>query len=154
MWTAGCWRRSSRCVASAAALASALQAGSPQAIAECTLGSGDEARVYRIVDHGPAPSPRWRLTLRTPALRGRVIELPLPEARVQRADDRVTIASRSGNGGLAVKIDAAAGRSMIDVFVNFELEVNVWRDLSPDVERMNTEGPREGRCRVLPPPAP
>lgn len=154
MWTAAWLRRSSRCAASAAALAGVLQAATPQAIAECALGSGDEVRTYRIVDHGPASSPRWRLTLTAPALAERVIDLPLPAARVQQAAGRVTLDSRSGNGGVAVKIDAADGRSMIDVFVNFELEVNVWRDLSPDVERMNTEGPREGRCRVLPPPAP
>ena len=90
------------------------------------------------------------LTLGSPRLGARIVELPLPGANVERTAESVSIASRSANGGLAVKVHAAAAESLLDVFVNFELEVNVWRDLSPEVEAMNTDGPlADAQCRVL-----
>lgn len=90
------------------------------------------------------------LTLGSPRLREQIIELPLPDAAVEEAPTRVTVASRSGNGGLNVALRVAGEDSSLDVFVNFELEVNVWRDLSPDVEGMNTDGPlAHPNCRIL-----
>jgi hypothetical protein len=115
-------------------------------IAECTLPGEFGTRVYQIVDRG-SQQPRWWLTLGSTVLGSRRVELPLADARVERS-------SASRNGGLAVGIDANADKSTVDVFVNFELEVNVWRDLSPDVVHMNTNGPQtSARCRVLPSPA-
>jgi hypothetical protein len=106
------------------------------------------------VDRGSGSQPRWWLSFRSRALGDRVVDLPLPDAQVDQSRDRTTISSISPNGGLAVEIQANADKPMVDVFVNFELEVNVWRDLSPDVEHMNTDGPRrDALCRVLPPPA-
>jgi len=120
-------------------------------VVECSIASDDQARVFRLVDRGVAQEPRWWLTMSSTALGSRVAELPLPNPRLEREPGRVALASTSNNGGLTVTIDAGAGRSVIDVFVNFELEVNVWRDLSPDVERMNTHGPvANAGCRVLP----
>lgn len=140
---------------SIAAIAGTLQIPAPLTVAECAMPRDPDARVYHIVDRGSHSQPRWWLTLRSRALGDRVIELPLPDAQVHRSRDRVTISSASRNGGLAVEIGANADKPMVDVFVNFELEVNVWRDLSPDVEQMNTDGPRrDALCRVLPPPAP
>ena len=77
--------------------------------------------------------------------------MPLADAAVARKGTGVSVSSRSANGGLSVNVRASeGGESLLDVFVNFELEVNVWRDLSPDVEAMNTDGPlARARCRVL-----
>jgi hypothetical protein len=122
-------------------------------IAECTLPGEFGTRVYQIVDRG-SQQPRWWLTLGSTVLGSRRVELPLADARVERSEGRVLVSSASRNGGLAVEIDANADKSTVDVFVNFELEVNVWRDLSPDVVHMNTNGPQtSARCRVLPSPA-
>jgi hypothetical protein len=112
----------------------------------------DGRRVYQVVDRGPQRQPQWWLTLALPGQHD-VIELPLADARVERSATRVTVSSASRNGGLSVEIDANADKSTVHVFVNFELEVNVWRDLSPDVEHMNTEGSQTGECRLLPAPA-
>ena len=92
------------------------------------------------------------LTLSSARLGARVVELPLPDAEIDRSAKGVNVSSRSANGGLAVRVRAnGGGESLLDVFVNFELEVNVWRDLSPDVEAMNTDGPlARPQCRVLP----
>ena len=79
--------------------------------------------------------------------------MPLADATVDRTAGRVRVSSASKNGGLAVEIVAATDKSVLDVFVNFELEVNVWRDLSPEVEQMNTEGKATASCRVVPEPA-
>lgn len=130
-----------------------MQLAAPAAIVECTIDADPKGRVYRLLDNGGRRDPRWWLTLSSHALGDRIVELPLPDARVERAPDRVRLSSASKNGGLAVEITAGADKSGLDVFVNFELEVNVWRDLSPDVEQMNIEGNAATRCRVLPEPA-
>jgi hypothetical protein len=144
------WCRRSWRAASAACLLLPLQVA-PVPVLECALPD-DEARVYQLLDAGAASEPRWRLRLTSRALGTRHVDLPLANARVERTDAAVTVASSSANGGAAVQIVAVRGSaaSSLDVFVNFELEVNVWRDLSPDVERMNTHGLQTtARCRVL-----
>jgi hypothetical protein len=119
---------------------------------ECRPPDDAGGRVYQVIDRGVAATPRWMLTLASRRLGTRTVELPLPDARVERTATTVAVASRSANGGLAVTLSAAADDAMLDVFVNFELEVNVWRDLSPDVEQMNTDGPlADVRCRMLSP---
>jgi hypothetical protein len=65
-----------------------------------------------------------------------------------RGGDGVTFNYRSPHGGYIVEIHATATRSTIDVFVSHGLEVNVEPDLSPDVDRLNTDGKRAARCRV------
>ena len=123
----------------------------PRAIAECRPQDDEGGRIYQVIDRGTGESPRWMLTLGSRRLGTRIVELPLPDAVVEQTADRVSVSSRSANGGLTVSVRATAGESLLDVFVNFELEVNVWRDLSPDVESMNTEGPLpHANCRILP----
>jgi hypothetical protein len=141
----GLW--SSVCVA----LMVVVQPSTPgMPIAECRLPEDADGRIFQLVDRGSDRDPRWWLTLRSRALAARLIELPLPAAKVRREAARITVSSTSANGGLAIDLVAAAAGATLDVFVNFELEVNVWRDLSPEVERMNTGGPRrDARCVIL-----
>jgi hypothetical protein len=130
-------------------------AGKP--VVECALTGDPAARVYQLIDAGAAQQPRWLLRLSAPALGQRRVDLPLANAKVEPRDGGLSVASVSANGGATVQIDAASGSlpSTVDVFVNFELEVNVWRDLSPDVEQMNTHGlPASAQCHVLSSPEP
>ena len=138
-------------VASAALLAGALQAMPGSARLECVLPDDGDARVYTLVDRGALATPRWWLTLRARSLGAREVELPLADARVDESRaDALSVISRSLNGGVAIEIRPEAPAYRFDVFVNFELEVNVWRDLSPDVEHMNTAGARtDARCQLL-----
>ena len=147
---ATCWPRWSQRGVNVALLATALQPAAPVAVAECTIDADPRHRVYRLVDHGTRRDPQWWLTLQSESLGDGIVELPLPDARVDRGPDRLRLTSASKNGGLAVEHAAEAEHSRLDVFVNFELEVNVWRDLSPEVEQMNTESAAGVRCRVLP----
>ena len=147
---ANCWPRWWQRGVSIALVAMALQPAAPVAVVECTIDADPQHRVYRLVDHGTGRDPQWWLTLRSESLGDRIVELPLPDARVDRGSDHLRLTNGSKNGGLAVELAAGAGHSRLDVFVNFELEVNVWRDLSPEVERMNTESSAGVRCRVLP----
>jgi hypothetical protein len=124
----------------------------PKTVLECHLPSEPAARVFQLLDHGPAREPRFALRLSGSIIGARHVDLPLANARIERRGGGLSVASNSANGGASVQIEAVAGRdaSSIDVFVNFELEVNVWRDLSPDVEHMNTHGLQaNARCHVL-----
>ena len=150
--TASLYPRSSRVAVKAAVLSIALQAASPTTALECTIEGDADERIFRVVDRGSSQETRWWLTLQSRSLGNRVVELPLPNAKIQTSVDQATVTSISNNGGLAVEISVRPDRPIFDVFVNFELEVNVWRDLSPDVDLMNTNGPHAGaRCRVQSP---
>jgi hypothetical protein len=151
MSRANWWPRLWPNVVNSALLAGALQATPGLARLECVLPDDGDARVYRLVDRGASASPRWWLTLRARSLGGREVELPLAGAQVEESKDgALRLASRSLNGGVAIEIRPEATAYRLDVFVNFELEVNVWRDLSPDVEHMNTAGARsDARCQLL-----
>jgi hypothetical protein len=121
----------------------------PTTAVECTPSADGDRRVFRILDRGPASQPRWHMQLTGDSLNGRSVGLPLAGARVTHHADAWTLASDSANGGVRVRIEARGNTSTLDVFVNYELEVNVWRDLQPDVDRMNTDGPQLMTCRVL-----
>jgi hypothetical protein len=121
----------------------------PATVAECAAPADRDARVFQLVDRGSDAHPRWWMMLRSRRLGARTVDLPLSDAQVERSSSSLSVSSRSSNGGLAVTMRAGAV-SVLDVFVNYELEVNVWRDLSPDVEQMNTDGPlADVQCRIL-----
>lgn len=145
------FRRSWRSAGSAALLASLVQPV-PRPLVECVLADDAQPRAYQVLDYGAAREPRYVLRVAGGAVGARRVDLPLANARFERGERRLTVSSVSGNGGASVRIAAVDGgdASTVDVFVNFELEVNVWRDLSPDVEHMNTRGPQaNARCHVL-----
>ena len=145
------FRRSWRFAGSAALLSSLVQPA-PRPLFECVLPDDPSPRAYQLLDYGPSREPRFALRFAGGPLGVRRVDLPLANARLERGDRRLTLSSVSGNGGASVQIAAVDGSaaSTIDVFVNFELEVNVWRDLSPDVEHMNTQGVQANvRCHVL-----
>ena len=103
---------------------------------------------------GVIDAPRWVLVYRSATLSPPSVALPLPAAAPRVTADRVALDYRSANGGRSVMLDArAAGPSTLDVFVNFELEVNVERDLDRAVDTMNTEAPIDA-CAFGPPAGP
>jgi len=103
-------------------------------------------RQWTLVREGEPGDPRWTLVYKAAGVQA-PLSLPLPAAAPSIGPDRVTLEYRSANGGRAVSIDARApGASTLDVFVNFELEVNVERDLDRAVDAMNTGGPLAVTC--------
>src|SRR5688572_33364554 len=104
-----------------------LQIAPPLTVVECTIPDDAAARVFRLVDAGPSREPRWRLTLRSRALRERVVELPLPQARIQRRGGHLELSSVSNNGGLALEISTNPPPSVGYVFLDLSSGVSVSR---------------------------
>ena len=132
-------------------LALMLTAWTAQAItpvARCSVASDPEARVFELQRLGDGL--RWRLVMRDAASGGPVV-LPLPDAKPDVGDGRLALEYRTLNGGRTVTWNIAPGGASLDVYVNFELEVNVDADLDPRVERMNTEGPIAKLSCAVPP---
>jgi len=83
------------------------------------------------------------------------VRLPLPGARPEIRDGRLTLEFKTLNGGRDVEWSIGLSSARLDVHANFELEVNIEPDLDPRVELMNTDGPltRLSCDRGLPEPA-
>jgi hypothetical protein len=138
-------------VAVAWSLGLALAAPDPVGV-ECTLPDG---RSYRLAPTAPGAS-RYTLS-HTPASDRRRIDLSMGPPTYRRAA-HCDVASpcgqgrfsfRSANGGVIVEIDAAGARSAVDIFVSYELEVNVDVSLSPDIDVLNTHGRQAASCRLI-----
>jgi hypothetical protein len=137
--------------ASQAVHATTIQPGHdfPVVVVSCTLPDDADRREWRAEQRDAAGS--LVLTLRTNGSTTSSATLPLPAPELLRADGRLLLSAASANGGASVTIQVSPSGALLDVFVNHELEVNVHRDLSPEVERMNTQGPRrDARCSVPP----
>jgi hypothetical protein len=120
-----------------------------ESVATCRVPDDAARREWALVREGTPDEPRWRLVFRSTGTGPGPVALPLPLARPEVGPGRVTLDYRSANGGRVVQWRSlAAGASAIDVFVNYELEVNVERDLDRSVDAMNTDGPLTVRCDV------
>ena len=84
-----------------------------------------------------------------PASKRPPLELPLPGAAPAVMAQHVRLAYRSANGGVMVTLDSSGDAAVLDVYVNYELEVNVDASLTPEIDRLNTHGAvRLPPCRV------
>lgn len=130
----------------------ALDAGQVMATAAVTCRAPDDParREWSLVQEGPPDAPRWVLVYRSDALDRPSVTLPLPGADPAVNDERVTLDYQTANGGRSVTLSASNGPSSLDVFVNYELEVNIERDLDRGVDRMNTGGALAVECDVRP----
>lgn len=82
------------------------------------------------------------MTMRSREAGASPVSLPLPDAKPQVTERRVSLEYRTLNGGRTISLTADAnGAARLDVYTNFELEVNVDANLDPRVELMNTDGP-------------
>ena len=125
----------------------------PAVVTTCRVAEDPAGREWSLAREGSSDSPRWVLLFRQTAAAATPVRLPLPAAAPTVTGERVELNFRSANGGRSVALSAVtAGPSSLDVFVNFELEVNVERDLDRAVDTMNTEGPIAVRCALAPPP--
>ncbi len=127
-----------------------------EVVATCRVPADTAEREWMLVRDRAADRPQWVLVFTSARLDSRSTTLPLPAAEPATTPGRVTLEYRTANGGRAVTLAAVAGGpSTLDVFVNYELEVNVERDLDRAVDAMNTGGLLDVMCDVpgrAPPP--
>jgi hypothetical protein len=121
-------------------------------VVRCSVTGDAHARVYELQRLGEGEQSRWQMLLRSRETGSSAVVLPLPDARPVVGERQVGLEYRTLNGGRTVtwKVDAAGGATL-DVYTNFELEVNVDANLDPRVELMNTEGPIANlSCEIAP----
>ena len=127
----------------------------PAIVTTCRAAEDPAGREWSLAREGPSDSSRWVLLFRRGTAPSAPVRLPLPSAAPTVSAERVELDFHSANGGRSVTLSAgAAGPSRLDVFVNFELEVNVERDLDRAVDAMNTEGPITVTCTFAAPLGP
>jgi hypothetical protein len=127
----------------------------PAIVTTCRVPEDPAGREWSLAREGPPDSSRWVLLFRRGAAASTPVRLPLPSAAPTVSAERVELDFHSANGGRSVTLSAgAAGPSRLDVFVNFELEVNVERDLDRAVDAMNTDGPITVTCTLTAPLGP
>jgi hypothetical protein len=126
------------------------QAGVPAV--RCSVTGDAHARVFELQRLGDGERTRWQLILNSRDTGNKPVALPLPNAKPAVDGRQLALEYRTLNGGRTVtwKVDSAGGATL-DVYTNFELEVNVDADLDPRVELMNTEGPITNlSCEIAP----
>jgi hypothetical protein len=111
-----------------------------EALVRCRVIDDPRSRVYELQRTVDGNQERWVLAMRSRAAGASPVLLPLPDARPTVTDTSVTLDYQTLNGGRNVELTVTTSGASIDIDVNFELEVNVERDLDPRVELMNTEG--------------
>lgn len=122
----------------------------PTVAARCEVLNDPDARVYELRRHDRGAAVDWVLAMKSPAAGEAPVLLPLPDAEPVLEPGRLTLTYRTQNGGRDIAWRIAPGVATLDVYANFELEVNVEADLDRRVELMNTEGPIANlSCAVL-----
>ena len=119
-----------------------LAADSASTVLRCSVADDAHARVYELQRSGDGKRTRWQVVMRSREAGTSPVVLALPDAKPIVNETQVRVDYRTLNGGRTVnwKVDAG-GSATLDIYANFELEVNVEADLDPRVELMNTEGP-------------
>lgn len=119
----------------------------PPAI-ECAATVEGRPRVYRLAEEAAPKGPRWAIAMRPADRPGRWVPLTLPGARPVFGPGTAELTYRSGAGGIIVELRVSQSSSTLDVYVSYEVEVNVDAELSPAVDELNTHGVVEAACRV------
>ncbi|HVB37110.1 MAG TPA: hypothetical protein VND92_01180 [Vicinamibacterales bacterium] len=94
----------------------------------------------------------WTLSMRGTNTDGRWVSLPLPDAAPVFTGGTASLSYRSAYGGRTIALQVSPAVASLDVYANYELEVNVDPNLNPQVDLLNTGGPLTGlTCQVANP---
>ena len=116
--------------------------------AVCTSIGLDPPRTWRFEQRGDT----WQVVHWRGTEAPRAVKLAMPAtARARFANDVVEFKARTSNGGIDIALTGAPDDARLDIYVSYELEVNVDTSLTPSIDELNTEGPVGVRCRVTPP---
>jgi hypothetical protein len=112
----------------------------------CGVKNDQEQRQYRL---RKGASDTWEIGVRSRRTRDRWVSLALPGAAPTIEAGRARLSYKAANGGRIVEWTVAPDATSIDVYVSYELEVNVDTTLEPEIDLLNTEGAlRHLDCRV------
>ena len=131
----------------------ALLSDPPVPIARCSVTGDAHGRVYELQRSADGDRAGWQIVLRSREAGNNPVALRLPDAKPTVTDRHLALEYRTLNGGRTVTWKVDGARGTLDVYTNFELEVNVDADLDPRVELMNTDGPITNlSCAMAPKP--
>ncbi len=93
---------------------------------------------------------RWQVVHWMGDLERNAVPLRLPPtASVRLSETEVTVKGRTSNGGIDVSLTGQPARATLDIYVSYELEVNVDTSLTPAIDDLNTDGPIGVRCEIV-----
>ncbi len=105
----------------------------------------DPTRTWRFETQGDT----WRVLHWRGTDATRAVSVSLPgNATVQFTKDNVRVAARSSNGGIDVALTGPPTLARLDIYVSYELEVNVDASLTPAIDDLNTDSPMGVRCEA------
>lgn len=122
-----------------------VQGPAPTPVATCRSLGGAPARTWRIERAGP----RWQVAhwRGEPSAAAARVSLPA-SADVLLSSTSVHVRAKTSNGGIDVTLTGTPASATLDIYVSYELEVNVDASLTPKIDDLNTEGPIGVRCDV------
>jgi len=124
----------------------ALAPGHAQAPTALTC-RGLDSGATRIWEFSRAKG-RWQLAHWREGRPQDAVRLLLPRATEAVLTPPLTLAGRTSNGGIDVALRGPASAAVLDVYVSYELEVNVDASLTPRIDELNTNGPTGVRCEI------
>ena len=124
------------------ALASGLV--QPGATVTCRGPDAGETRTWEFT----RTEARWQLRHWRDGRTQEAVRLLLPASTNATLAPQLTLAGRTSNGGIDVALRGVATAAVLDVYVNYELEVNVDASLTPRIDELNTNGPTGVRCEI------
>lgn len=114
----------------------------------CQVANDPDQRTYVLSQLPAGQSKSWHLSYKSKTVRD-WIRLRLPGAAPAISTTTAVLSYTSANGGVAVDLNAGTEKASLDVYVSYELEVNVDASLSEEVDALNTHGVLTGlSCRI------
>jgi hypothetical protein len=105
----------------------------------------DPPRHWRFDKRGDA----WQVTHWRGAHDKDAVRLTMPSsASAVWSPQAVAFKARTSNGGIDVSLTGPPASARLDIYVSYELEVNVDSSLTPAIDELNTEGPLGVRCEI------
>lgn len=103
----------------------------------------DPPRTWRFEQKGKT----WRVLHWRGTEAREAVGVSLPgHATVLFSTEVVRVKARSSNGGIDVALTGSPALARLDIYVSYELEVNVDASLTPAIDDLNTDGPMGVRC--------
>ena len=125
--------------------AAPLLAGQTSAVATCRSVGLDPVRTWRFA----SSAGQWRVTHWRGAAEADAASVALPSGtKVRLEASEVLVKGRTSNGGIDVSLSGRPQQARLDIYVSYELEVNVDASLTPKIDDLNTEGALGVRCDV------